>query len=200
MIETTFDGELEYLNRPNPNFLVIRGPHGVGKSTLRNGLMDLLEGKNIAFLDIDEIGEFTNKYLTNKLPKVKKDLIDVNNIIDMSKNCSYFGFKSIIFGIFSRKEEEDILYNSLRPRSMENYIFLNAPLEVCIERDKQREKILGEKIIRDMYEKSCEPREYETIFDTSELSLKELTNEIYLHVRDLMFSRHHSLVVADRKI
>src|SRR3989338_6325832 len=123
-------------------FIIIRGPLGIGKSTIAKKLSEILDAEYILMdtilekLGLDKVPE-TEECIPAKnfikadeyiLPKIKKKLANG---------------KVVVFdGNFYHKEQIENLLNDLS--NNEHYIFtLKAPLKVCIERDKQRAKPYG---------------------------------------------------------
>lgn len=117
-------------------FIIIRGPLGVGKSTLAERLSKIL---NAEYVPMDIILQ------EHGLEKVDKDAecIPVEKFIKADKiilpriNEKLKSGKIVIFdACFYHKEHIDHLLNSL---PFPHYIFtLKAPLAVCIDRDSKR--------------------------------------------------------------
>ena len=120
-------------------FIIIRGPLGVGKTTIAKGLADKLGGVHIS---IDKV------LAKHKLDKVSgrciplKNFIKANEIV-IPKVRKLLESKVVIFdGNFYHKQQITHLIKKLRYPC---FVFtLKAPLKVCIERDKCRKKVYGE--------------------------------------------------------
>jgi len=122
-------------------FVIIRGPLGIGKSTIAEGLAKKLNAKYVA---IDKVLE------ENGLDKIPKDAecIPVENFIkadeiilpDLKKKME--SGKIVIFdACFYHKEHIEHLIKNL---DYPYYVFtLKAPVEACIERDSKRKKVHG---------------------------------------------------------
>lgn len=120
-------------------FIIIRGPLGVGKSTIAKKLAKQL---NAEYISIDALLKEQN------LDKIEGECIPAKNFIQAIKTIlpkikKELANKIVIFdGNFYHKEQIDYLVQHLQ---VPHYAFtLNAPIHVCIERDSAREKPLGE--------------------------------------------------------
>ena len=122
-------------------FIIIRGPLGVGKSTIAKILANELNGK---YIDIDRILK------ENGLDKMKinAECIPVENFIkadslilpEIKKKLNK-GQPVIFDACFYHKTHIEHLLKNL---NFPYYIFtLKAPLEVCIKRDSKRDNVLG---------------------------------------------------------
>ena len=75
-------------------------------------------------------------------------------MVELTKKILERGNPVVFDGNFYWKSQIKDLINRL---DFKNYIFtLNAPLKVCINRDKKRDKTYGEKAVREVYKKSTE--------------------------------------------
>ena len=162
-------------NTNNQYYIVIRGPLGIGKSTIAKKLAKRLNAKYVSYdrildehsLDkIDkEIGYIPSDNFkeANKIivPKIKKSL-ENGNIVVFDGN---FYWKSQI---------EDLLDRLDCPYKV---FTLEASLETCIERDKNREKSHGEDAARAVYKKST-GFNYGVNINTENKSSEEVVREI----------------------
>jgi adenylate kinase family enzyme len=129
-------------------FIILRGPLGIGKTTIAEKLSKKLKAKHIS---IDKILEENNldREDNNFIPE---DFIKADNIIlaDVKKDLS--NGKIVIFdGCFYFKEQIEHLEKSLKP--FKGFIFnLKSPLETCIIRDSKRKRVYGEQAAREVYE------------------------------------------------
>ncbi len=128
-------------------YIIIRGPAGIGKSTISEILAKKIKAEVIHFdkimenLGLDYIpGEKwipLNKFLKADkiiLPKLKEKLKKGNLVIE---------------GNFYHKEQIDDLIKNLKSK---HFIFtLKASLKECIKRDKNRKDKLGEKAVKDVF-------------------------------------------------
>ena len=121
-------------------YIIIRGPLGVGKSTISERLAKLLGAEHI-YIDriLDEHNLTLDKeqgYISRRsfklaneilVPRVKK-LLEKGTVVVIDGN---FYWKSQVDGLISR-----LVYP--------HYVFtLKAPVKLCIERDNKREKKYG---------------------------------------------------------
>ena len=132
-------------------FIIIRGPLGVGKTTVANELANALTAK---YISIDDI-------LDELKIESQDDYISETNFFRANKialeRAKYFLHenKPVIFdGNFYWESQVTDLVEKLDRRY---YIFtLKAPLAVCIERDKRRIKPYGKEAVQAVYNKSTE--------------------------------------------
>jgi len=123
-------------------FIIIRGPLGCGKSTIAEKLADIL---NAEYIRMDEVLE---KNGWDKVPPdapciPAENFIKANDIVLPKVKDLLVKGKIVIFdACFYHKEVIEHLINNL---PFNHYVFtLKAPLELCIKRDKNRDKIHGE--------------------------------------------------------
>ena len=151
------------------NYIIIRGPLGIGKTTIAKKLAEKLKAE---YISIDEILH------ENDLDKIEGECIPLNNFIkaneialpQIEKGKTY-----IIDGNFYHKEQLEHLLKNLPGK---HYVFtLKAPVEACIERDAQREKTYGEEAARAVH---CLVLrfDYGIIIDTESKSAEEVTEEL----------------------
>lgn len=156
-------------------FVIIRGPLGVGKSTIAKKLADNYNGE---YVDIDRILK------DNDLDKIDENegcipainFIKADNIIlpDIRKKLN--NKKIVIFDacFYQKKHIEDLIENL----PFQHYVFtLKAPVEVCIERDSKRKKNHGElaaKAVHYLVSKF----NYGTVIDTNNRTPEETLRDI----------------------
>ncbi len=123
-------------------YIIIRGPLGSGKSTISEKLASTLDAK---YFGLDEVLE---KNGLDKMPPdapciSAENFIKANNIILPEAKALLTGGKVVIFdACFYHKEVIEHLIQNL---PFEHYVFtLKAPVELCIKRDKERNKHHGE--------------------------------------------------------
>ncbi|MBI2661984.1 AAA family ATPase [Candidatus Woesearchaeota archaeon] len=123
-------------------FIIIRGPLGIGKSSVAKELSEIL---NAEYISIDSIIEELG---LDKVPETEecipaKNFIKAEEYVLLKVKKRLDDGKIIVFdGNFYHKEQIEHLLNNLW--DYEHYIFtLKASLKVCIERDKQRTKLYG---------------------------------------------------------
>ena len=131
-------------------FIVIHGSLGSGKSTIAKELASKLDAVRVQIDDIlseyklDTHDDFEASIpAANFIKALHFVLPDVKAKLDS-------GHVVIFDGCFYHKEVMDYLLENIRAP---HYLFtLKAPLAVCIERDKNRHKSLGEDAAKAVYE------------------------------------------------
>lgn len=156
-------------------FIIIRGPLGVGKSTIAKRLAEKLNGVHIL---IDKVLE------ENGLDQVDPDapcvpaenFIKADEIVLPEVKKQLENSKVVVFdACFYHKEHLDHLIQNL---AYPHYVFtLKAPLEACIERDSQREKTHGKDSVIAVH-KLVSRFDAGIVIDTENKSVGEVVNEI----------------------
>jgi len=123
-------------------FIILRGPLGIGKTTISKKLSKILGAHHVS---MDEVLE------KNGLDKVDENAgcIPLENFIKADELIlpkireKLDRSRIVIFdGCFYHKKQIEHLISSL---NFPNFVFtLKAPLTVCIERDSKRQKPLGQ--------------------------------------------------------
>jgi len=161
-------------------FVIIRGPLGIGKSTLSKKLTKILKGN---YISMDKIVD--KNRIIKKLDK--NGLIDVRNFIHANTVLLPVALKFLkedkpvtTDGCFYHKEQIVDLINRLKPYDV--YIFdLKAPVDICIERDKHRKISLGEDATRAVYNAvsriDCDIK-IDTLGKTPDQTIKEILKHL----------------------
>ncbi len=154
-------------------YVIIRGPLGSGKSTIAQHIAKRIKAEYVA---IDRVLDEFN--LTKDKEKgyiSQKSFIAANEIIaPEARKKLQRGIPVVFDGNFYWKSQIDDLVERLPFPCL---IFtLKAPLNVCINRDRQRGKTHGEDAVRAVYKKSTE-FEYGTLIDANR-PLKDCIKEI----------------------
>jgi predicted kinase len=134
-------------------FVIIRGALGCGKSTIAERLSKKLNAKHISIDKVlaenDLEGDREEGYISQRNFKKANEIVlpEVEEALDSGK--------SVIFdGNFYWKSQ---IADLIEKVGCDGYVFtLEAPLEVCIERDSKRNKPHGEGAARAVYKKSTE--------------------------------------------
>jgi len=160
-----------------PYFIIIRGPLGCGKTTVAQKIAQKLNAK---YFDIDEI--LDSHGLTTDIEDgyvSQKSFLRANKIILPEAKDNLAKDTSVIFdGNFYWKSQIDDLTEHL---NFPHYVFtLQAPLEVCIERDKNRNTPHGEDATKAVHTKTTE-FDYGTIIDATR-PLEKIIEEIISHL------------------
>jgi len=122
--------------------IVIRGPLGVGKTTVSKLLAEKLRAE---YLSVDEILEKNSLDDPNGISV--ENFLKANEIIFKLVNNSEKAF--IVDGNFYYQEQ----INDLKQKFGDQIVFftITSPVEKCLERDAGREKSLGETSTRFVY-------------------------------------------------
>ena len=158
-------------------FIIIRGPLGVGKSTISERLAKLLGAKHICIDRVLDEHNLTHDkecgYISQRsfkkanelvAPRVKK-LLEKGMIVVIDGN---FYWKSAIEHLISRLNYPHHVFT------------LQAPVELCIERDSKRQKKHGRNAALVVHKKAME-FEYGTPLD-ARLSVDELLHAILAYL------------------
>ncbi|PIN87498.1 hypothetical protein COV12_03540 [Candidatus Woesearchaeota archaeon CG10_big_fil_rev_8_21_14_0_10_32_24] len=154
-------------------YVIIRGPLGCGKSTIAERLSKELNAEHISVDHILDEHDLTNDkeegYISQRSFKKANEMI-----VPKAKEYLNHGTPMIFDGNFYWKSQIEDLIEKL---NFPHYVFtLKAPLEVCIERDRNRNKPHGEIAARVVYNKTTE-FDYGTLIDISK-PLNEAIKEI----------------------
>ena len=131
-------------------FAVIRGPLGIGKTTVAERLAARVGGEYLSIdriLDEPGMEEWEDGYVS------LRSFLRVNEIAAGPARVSLAaGTPVILDGNFYYVAQIRDLIDRL---PYLNFVFtLQAPLEVCLDRDRHRARPLGEEGVRDVYAKS----------------------------------------------
>ncbi len=160
-------------------YIIIRGPLGIGKTTVAKKLARRLKAE---YASIDSILEEEN------LDKIKGKHISLGNFLKADKIIlpkvkeKLNKGKIIVFdGNFYLKKQLLHIISSLR---MPHYIFtLKAPLEVCIKRDSRRKRKYGQAATKTVY-KLVTRFDYGTVIDTKNKTSEEVVKNIISHLSE----------------
>ena len=157
-------------------FVIIRGPLGIGKSSLAKELSKILGAEYISMdslleeLGLDKVPE------TEECIPAKNFIKADEHILPKARNKLKDGKIVVFDGNFYHKEQIDHLIKNLSYH--EHYVFtLKAPLKVCIERDKQRAKPYGKWATIAVYN-LVSRFDCGTIVNTENKTLHQVTEEI----------------------
>ena len=156
------------------------GLSGAGKTTIANGIKERLKQENIKIivLDGDKLRNGINKDLGFSLEDRKENIRRVAEIAKLFKDE---GFLTIVSFISPTKEIRDLAKNIVSENDFVE-VFINAPLEKCIQRDVKglyKKAISGEinnfTGINSPYERPVNP---DIIIDTAKLTVEESVEKI----------------------
>lgn len=155
-------------------YIIIRGPLGIGKSTIAEALAKELNAEHIAYdrivdgrgLDKDREDGYISQ----------RSFFKANEIASERAKKLLDGERLVIFdGNFYWKSQIDDLVSKL---DFPHYVFtLRAPLKVCIERDAKRKKKYGKDAVEAVYKKSTE-FSYGVVIDTENKTAEQVVDEI----------------------
>ena len=155
-------------------YLIIRGPLGIGKTTIAKKLAEILQEKYISFdkiLEENKLDKADNKF-------IPEDYIKANKIVlPKTKTILNKGGVVVFDGCFYFKEQIEHLQRNL---SFKGYIFtLKASIETCIERDSKRKPPHGVDATKAVYKKVVEFK-YGKMIDITR-SINEAIKEILIY-------------------
>ncbi len=159
-------------------FIIIRGPLGVGKTTIAKKLAKILNAK---YISIDLVLEKNDLDLVEGEKCIPaKNFIKANEII-LPKIKEGLNQEKIIIldGCFYHQEQ---IRNLIQNLSAPYYIFtLKAPLEVCIKRDSRRKKKHGKEATKAVHHLVSE-FDYGTAIDINNKALNQVVKKILSHL------------------
>jgi len=134
-------------------YVIIRGPLGCGKSTIAERLSKFLKAKYFAVDRVLDENDLTNEWEDGYISQ--RSFIKANKlIVPKSEKVLNKGIPVVFDGNFYWKSQIDNLIEML---DFPHYVFtLKAPLEVCIKRDRNRNKTHGKDAAEAVYKKSTE--------------------------------------------
>ncbi|VVB80361.1 Putative adenylate kinase [uncultured archaeon] len=166
------DKDLEDKMKP---LIVIRGPLGIGKSTISRLLAEKINAK---YFSVDKILE-ENKLDREDNNFTAKDFIKANKLVLKEIKDSLKERPVIIDGNFYFKEAIEHLEKEIKNTRVFN---LKAPLEICISRDKSRKIVYGEQAAKEVYA-LVSKFEYGTPIDTEDKTAIKVVKEIIGELR-----------------
>jgi len=147
---------------------IIRGPLGVGKSTISKIIAKKLD---LEYISLDKIIDDNDLVGEEGIP-VKNFLIANKIIKEMSENTD----KNIIVdGCFYYQEQIDDILKKFEANTQ--IVSLISPVETCILRDSGREKVYGEDSARFVHMVTTKISAGEEI-DTDNLSIDETVEKV----------------------
>jgi len=154
--------------------IIIRGPAGVGKTTIAK---ELARNLNADYFSFDEIME------TNKLDTIVGDGIPSKNfvkanilILDLIRNKK----RVVLDGCFYRKKQINNLLNNLKTKV---HIFtLNADITECSEKNKTRINSLADEDIKQVHNLVSRIK-IGIMINTVGKSIKQIVSEILNHMK-----------------
>ncbi len=162
-------------------YVIIRGPLGIGKSTIAESLAKKLDAEYIA---IDRIVDDPN-LITREIEEgyiSQRSFLKANEIaVERIKNALAEGRPVIFDGNFYWKSAIQDLEKRLK--DYEGFVFtLKAHLDVCIQRDANRNKAYGKDAAKAVYNKSVSFR-YGITINTKDRSPDDIVSEIISYIQ-----------------
>lgn len=159
--------------------IVIRGPLGSGKTTISKALCDKINARYIStdeILEKFDLEEWENGYVSIS-SFLKVNIIAAKIAIEKMEER----FTAVIDGNFYYKNQIEDLSDRLKPYKLYT-ITLKVPLEVCVQRDRNRKLSFGREAVIEVYRKSTEFT-YGTEIDATGV-LDEVLERILSTLRD----------------
>jgi len=155
-------------------YVIIRGPLGIGKSTISKKLANFI---NADYFSIDEVvdGQGLNKIKADDGFISEESFLKANELIIPKIKETLKSKNAVIDGNFYRKSQLDDLIKKL---DTEHYVFtLKASLDTCIERDKHRAKPYGVDAATVVYNITTK-FDYGVVIDTENKSAEDVVSKI----------------------
>ncbi|MBS1266630.1 MAG: Shikimate kinase [Candidatus Woesearchaeota archaeon] len=155
-------------------YIIIRGPAGVGKSTISKLLAKETKAKVIQYDKI--MKSFGLDYVFEDKGIMLKNYLKAHKVmVPKLKEKLEKGINLIIDHNFYHKEQIQDLTKNL---DFSNFIFtLKADVEECIRRDRSRNDPLGEKAIKDVF-RLVSAFDFGISIDTDQKTPQEVVEEI----------------------
>ena len=153
--------------------IIIRGPLGIGKSTISKKLADIL---NAYYISVDDL---LKKEKLDNIDESKgfipvRNFIKVNNIIfpEIKKKLKQGRIVILDGNFYHKKQIENLIDN------FPHHIFtLKATLKACIERDNKRKNSYGKDATTDVY-RLVSKFNCGKVIDTNKKTIKEIIKKI----------------------
>lgn len=163
-----------------PPYIVIRGPLGVGKTTIAQALARRLAGLSISIDDV--LDEHGLDVIGEDEPCIPaENFITAQTLAMPGAQSALNAGRPVIFdGNVYHREQLDHLADAL---PTEGIVFtLNAPLPVCIARDAGRDRTYGEGAAAAVHWLVSRV-EAGIVIETEDLTIEETLTEIRKHLR-----------------
>ena len=169
--------------------VIIRGPLGVGKTTVSKTLAKKL---GALYVSIDEVlNENSLDQIDEKEGGISvKSFLKGNEIVLPEIRQALQSDRTVVIdGCFYHKEQ---IQHFLDHLEAESHVFtLKAPVETCIGRDAERKKTYGEDAARAVH-MFVSKFDYGTVIDTEGKTLKDTISEIFQQLPGTSFFRGKS--------
>jgi dephospho-CoA kinase len=157
-------------------FIIIRGPLGIGKSTIARYLAETIGGEYFSIDDLLKEHNLDNIDKNEACIPARNFIKATKFILSRARECLENKQIVIFDGNFYHKEQiEDLIENLSK---YQHFIFtLSAPLDICIDRDKKRKNTYGEGAAIAVYNLVSKVK-YGINIETNNNSIEEVTNMI----------------------
>jgi tRNA uridine 5-carbamoylmethylation protein Kti12 len=161
-------------------YIIIRGPLGVGKSTIAQALTKRLRA---SYISVDDVLAENGLDVRGNRPCIPaENFIKADHIVLAAAKAALKNGKIVIFdGCFYHKEQIDDLERNLSGKHF--VLTLKAPLELCVKRDSKREKPCGEAAAKAVHA-LVSRFDYGIIMDTKGKTAGQCVEEMLSHLRD----------------
>jgi cytidylate kinase len=159
-------------------FIIIRGPAGVGKTTIASALAKLLHG---FYISIDSIlAQHGLDYVPGQPCVPEHKMLAANNIvIPVAKKKLSVGQIVIFDGNFYHKSQIEDLTIGL---CYQSFVFtLKADLNTCLTRNKVRTALLHEQEIKNVFELVSQ-FDYGVVVDTNNKTIEKVAQAIMMYL------------------
>ena len=153
-------------------FIIVRGPLGVGKSTVSGKLAKILHAE---YVSVDRVLEKRGLAKTDS-DYTPGDFIKANEYILPGMGTKLRKGKIVVFdgAFYFRKQIGHLIQNLNFP----SFVFtLTAPLKVCVERDRKRKNSYGKEATTAVY-KLVSRFDYGIAIDTNKKDVNKTVREI----------------------
>ena len=165
------------------NYVVIlRGPSGVGKSTISHIIQEKL-GLNWTAIDVDKFKHYM-PMKEGQSNRVERSRISHDVSKFFAKQMYEKGYNVILEEMY-KKDYNDSLLEFLHTNDMRYLkVFLSAPIEQVLERAKNREKeVPDHEIRRHFSEVEAYPDDF--VLDTTRYSREEIADRIIAKLKEM---------------
>ena len=158
--------------------ILLRGPAGVGKSTI-GGLLQTALGEGWAHLDIDRLKHVMSKESSEQRSRIAHDV--ANYFLEQLFSQKYQVIaEEIFFEPYFHQVVELCRQHNIRVHQF----FLTAPLDVLLKRDQDRAvKTKGYENISKLFS-LIQPLGTETVIDTTKYTPTEIVQQIMQHINE----------------
>jgi adenylate kinase family enzyme len=160
-------------------YMFFHGTLGSGKSTCAKKLAKLLDAKRIDLDAVLKKNKLDHQASNSACISAYNFIKGLDLVIPLAKELLEEGKIVIFDGCLYHQEVLEYLQEKL---SFPNYVFtFKASLEVCIERDKNREKTIGKGVAEEVY-KLVKNNNFGILIDNDKKSIEEAIKEIVCYL------------------